>query len=220
MGAPIRIVVVDDHPLFRRGLITLLEGAGMKVVGTASSVLETIERGVRLRPDVVLMDLELKDGSGILATRRLLDAVGGGVKVVMLSESHDPQVMLAAVRAGAVGYLTKDQAPDRLAEAIVGVVGGEAAVSRRMVSYLLDEVRGAEQRLELAPRPPAAREADPPPARDPAADRQRLHHRADRRRAVPVARDGALARQGDPAQAQRPHASRSRRGPPPGRHTA
>ena len=125
----------------------------MKVVGTASSVLETIERGVRLRPDVVLMDLELKDGSGILATRRLLDAVGGGVKVVMLSESHDPQVMLAAVRAGAVGYLTKDQAPDRLAEAIVGVVGGEAAVSRRMVSYLLDEVRGAEQRLELAPRP-------------------------------------------------------------------
>ena len=152
MGAPIRIVVVDDHPLFRRGLITLLEGAGMQVVGTASSVLETIERGVRLRPDVVLMDLELKDGSGILATRRLLDAVGGGVKVVMLSESHDPQVMLAAVRAGAVGYLTKDQAPDRLAEAIVGVVGGEAAVSRRMVSYLLDEVRSAEQRLELAPR--------------------------------------------------------------------
>lgn len=153
MGAPIRIVVVDDHPLFRRGLIALLEGAGMKVVGTASSVLETIERGVRLRPDVVLMDLELKDGSGILATRRLLDAVGGGVKVVMLSESHDPQVMLAAVRAGAVGYLTKDQTPDRLAEAIVGVVGGEAAVSRRMVAYLLDEVRGAEQRLELAPRP-------------------------------------------------------------------
>lgn len=124
----------------------------MQVVGTASSVLETIERGVHLRPDVVLMDLELKDGSGILATRRLLDAVGGGVKVVMLSESHDPQVMLAAVRAGAVGYLTKDQAPDRLAEAIVGVVGGEAAVSRRMVSYLLDEVRSAEQRLELAPR--------------------------------------------------------------------
>ncbi len=153
MGAPIRIVVVDDHPLFRRGLITLLEGAGMEVVGTASSVLETIERGVRLRPDVVLMDLELRDGSGILATRRMLDAVGGGVKVVMLSESHDPQVMLAAVRAGAVGYLTKDQAPDRLAEAIVGVVGGEAAVSRRMVAYLLDEVRGAEQRLGLAPRP-------------------------------------------------------------------
>ncbi len=161
MGAPIRIVVVDDHPLFRRGLITLLEGAGMNVVGTASSVLETIERGVRLRPDVVLMDLELKDGSGILATRRLLDAVGGGVKVVMLSESHDPQVMLAAVRAGAVGYLTKDQPPDRLAEAIVGVVGGEAAVSRRMVSYLLDEVRGAEQRLELAPRPPQREKLTP-----------------------------------------------------------
>jgi DNA-binding NarL/FixJ family response regulator len=153
MGVPIRIVVVDDHPLFRRGLVGLLEAAGMDVVGTASSTTEAIERAVHLRPHVVLMDLELKDGSGIIATRRLLDAVGGGVKVVMLSESHDPEVMLSAVRAGAVGYLTKDQAPDRLADAIAGVVGGEAAVSRRMVSYLLDDVRGGEQRLELAPRP-------------------------------------------------------------------
>ena len=153
MGAPIRIVVVDDHPLFRRGVVALLEGAGMKVVGSASGVIESIECAVRLRPDVVLMDFQLKDGSGIIATRRLLDAVGDGVKVVMLSESHDPQVMLAAIRAGAVGYLTKDQAPDRLAQSIAGVVGGEAAVSRRMVSYLLDDVRGGEQRLELAPRP-------------------------------------------------------------------
>jgi DNA-binding NarL/FixJ family response regulator len=154
MGASIRIVVVDDHPLFRRGLVGLLEGAGMKVVGTASSTIEAIECTVRTHPDIVLMDLELRDGSGIVATRRLLAAAGGGVKVVMLSESHDPQTMLAAIRAGAVGYLTKDQAPDRLADAIAGVVQGEAAVSRRMVSYLMDDVRGGEQQLELAPRPP------------------------------------------------------------------
>jgi DNA-binding NarL/FixJ family response regulator len=154
MGASIRIVVVDDHPLFRRGLVGLLEGAGVKVVGTASSTIEAIECTVRTHPDIVLMDLELRDGSGIVATRRLLAAAGGGVKVVMLSESHDPQTMLAAIRAGAVGYLTKDQAPDRLADAIAGVVQGEAAVSRRMVSYLMDDVRGGEQQLELAPRPP------------------------------------------------------------------
>ncbi len=126
----------------------------MKVVGTASSTIEAIECTVRTHPDIVLMDLELRDGSGIVATRRLLAAAGGGVKVVMLSESHDPQTMLAAIRAGAVGYLTKDQAPDRLADAIAGVVQGEAAVSRRMVSYLMDDVRGGEQQLELAPRPP------------------------------------------------------------------
>ncbi len=145
---------MDDYPLFRRGLVGLLESAGMQVVGTASSTIEAIECAVRTRPDVVLMDLELRDGSGIVATRRLLDAAGGGIKVVMLSESHDPQTMLAAVRAGAVGYLTKDQPPDRLADAIAGVVHGEAAVSRRMVTHLLEDVRGGEQQLELASRPP------------------------------------------------------------------
>ena len=72
----------------------------MKVVGTASSTIEAIECTVRTHPDIVLMDLELRDGSGIVATRRLLAAAGGGVKVVMLSESHDPQTMLAAIRAG------------------------------------------------------------------------------------------------------------------------
>jgi DNA-binding NarL/FixJ family response regulator len=136
----IRIVVVDDHPLFRRGLIGLLESAGMRVVGTASTVRGAVETALALRPTVVLMDLELEDGSGIDAVSRLTAAVPEA-RVIMISESRDPADMLAAVRAGAVGYLTKDQRPTRLAQAVAGAVHGEAALSRTMAAYLVEDVR-------------------------------------------------------------------------------
>ncbi len=158
MGEPagarsVRIVVVEDHPLFRRGVIGFLESAGMRVVGTASTVRGAVEAVASSRPDIVLMDYQLEDGSGIDAVARVLAAVGDQVKVVMLSESSDPADMLAAVRAGAVGYLTKDQKPDRLADAIHGVVRGEAALSRTMAGYLVEDVRGADRRLEVAQGP-------------------------------------------------------------------
>ncbi|MGN6377973.1 MAG: response regulator [Gaiellales bacterium] len=146
----VRIVVVEDHPLFRRGVVSFLESAGMRVVGTASTVRGAVEATATHRPDIVLMDFELEDGSGIDAVGRVLAAVGDQVKVVMLSESRDPADMLASVRAGAVGYLTKDQRPDRLAEAIAGVVRGEAALSRVMAAHLVEDVRGSERRLEPA----------------------------------------------------------------------
>jgi DNA-binding NarL/FixJ family response regulator len=146
----VRIVVVEDHPLFRRGVISFLESAGMSVVGTASTVRGAVEAVASSRPDIVLMDFQLEDGSGIDAVSRVLAAVGDQVKVVMLSESGDPADMLAAVRAGAVGYLTKDQRPDRLAEAIHGVVRGEAALSRTMAAHLVEDVRGADRRLDVA----------------------------------------------------------------------
>ena len=146
----VRVVVVEDHPLFRRGVVSFLEAAGMQVVGTASTVRGAVEATVSHRPDIVLMDFELEDGPGIDAVARVLAAVGDEVKVVMLSESRDPADMLAAVRAGAVGYLTKDQRPDRLAEAIAGVVRGEAALSRRMAAHLVEDVRGTERRLAPA----------------------------------------------------------------------
>ena len=143
-------MVVEDHPLFRRGLIDFLESVGMRVVGTASTVRGAVEAVVSHRPDIVLMDFELEDGSGIDAIGRVLAAVGDKVKVVMLSESRDPADMLAAVHAGAVGYLTKDQRPDRLAEAIAGVVRGEAALSRTMAAHLVDDVHRGERRLTPA----------------------------------------------------------------------
>jgi len=105
-------------------------------------------------PDIVLMDLQLADGSGIDATRRLYEAHGDRVRIVMLSESRDPADMIAAVRAGAVGYLTKDQAPERLAEALRGVLRGEAALSRRMAAHLIADVRDTQRRMALATKLP------------------------------------------------------------------
>jgi DNA-binding NarL/FixJ family response regulator len=122
-----RIVVVEDQPLFRRGLIDLLDAEGFRVDGSAGTVREAMDVVAARMPDIVLMDLQLADGSGIDATRRLFELHGERVRVVMLSESRDPADMIAAVRAGAVGYLTKDQAPERLAEALRGVLRGEAA---------------------------------------------------------------------------------------------
>jgi two-component system, NarL family, nitrate/nitrite response regulator NarL len=160
----VRIVVVEDHPLFRRGLVDFLDSVGMRVVGTASTVRGAVEAVVSQRPDIVLMDFQLEDGSGIDAIGRVLAAVGDHVKVVMLSESGDPADMLAAVHAGAVGYLTKDQRPDRLAEAIAGVIRGEAALSRTMAAHLVEDVRRADRR-------PAARSGNGRP-KEPLTPRQ------------------------------------------------
>ena len=145
-----RIVVVEDQPLFRRGLIDLLGAEGFRVDGSAGTVREAIEVVAARMPDIVLMDLQLSDGSGIDATRRLYELHGERVRVVMLSESRDPADMIAAVRAGAVGYLTKDQAPDRLAEAL----RGEAALSRRMAAHLIADVRDTQRRMVLATKLP------------------------------------------------------------------
>ena len=149
-----RIVVVEDQPLFRRGLIDLLDAEGFRVDGSAGTVREAIEVVAARMPDIVLMDLQLADGSGIDATRRLYELYGERVRVVMLSESRDPADMIAAVRAGAVGYLTKDQAPERLAEALRGVLRGEAALSRRMAAHLIADVRDTQRRMVLATKLP------------------------------------------------------------------
>jgi DNA-binding NarL/FixJ family response regulator len=149
MAKPLRIVVADPHPLFRRGAMSVLEGSGMKVVATAEGVAEAIDAAVALRPDVVLMGVELRDGSGITATRRLLDALGEDTKVVLVAQSTDLDLVKAGVRAGAVGYLTKDQAPERMAATVKGVANGEAAFSRRLVAQLLSEVRAGSGRVAL-----------------------------------------------------------------------
>jgi DNA-binding NarL/FixJ family response regulator len=149
-----RIVVVEDQPLFRRGLIDLLNAEGFRVDGSAGTVREAMDVVAARMPDIVLMDLQLADGSGIDATRRLCELHGERVRVVMLSESRDPTDMIAAVRAGAVGYLTKDQAPERLAEALRGVLRGEAALSRRMAAHLIADVRDTQRRMVLATKLP------------------------------------------------------------------
>jgi DNA-binding NarL/FixJ family response regulator len=150
----VRIVVVDDQPLFRRGLVAVLEAGGLTVVGAASSVHEAAEVASRTRPDLVVADLRLADGSGIDLVRRLSEMDGPAPRVVILTESRDPGDMLAAVRAGACGYLTKDQPPERLAVALNGVLAGEAALSRSMAAHLIEDVRESQRRMLLASKLP------------------------------------------------------------------
>jgi DNA-binding NarL/FixJ family response regulator len=149
----LRVVVVDDHPLYRRGLVGLLEAGGVAVVGVAEGVEEAAVVVEAARPDALLTDLYLSDGSGIALVRRV-SAMDPGVRIVVLTVSHDANEMLAAIRAGADGFLTKDQAPDRLVRALEGVVAGEAALSRAMAGHLVRDVRDGQRRIALATRFP------------------------------------------------------------------
>jgi DNA-binding NarL/FixJ family response regulator len=145
----LRVVVVDDHPIYRRGLVSLLEQGGVAVVGVADGIEQAVAAVVSTHPDAVLIDLYLTDGSGIALVRRLAQ-IDQGIRTV----SHDADEMLGAIRAGADGFLTKDQAPERLVSVLQGVVAGEAALSRRMVGHLVRDVRAGQRRISIATRLP------------------------------------------------------------------
>ncbi|MDX6553196.1 MAG: hypothetical protein QOH74_1684 [Gaiellales bacterium] len=132
--------------------MALLEADGFAVVGVSDRVDEAMRVLEATQPDVVLVDLFLTDGLGVDLVRRVADA--GEVRSIVLTVSHDADEMLAAVRAGADGFLTKDQAPERLGRAIRGVLDGEAALSRRMTGHLLRDVRNGQRRVALASRFP------------------------------------------------------------------
>jgi two-component system nitrate/nitrite response regulator NarL len=149
----LRVVVVEDHPIYRRGLVALLEQGGVAVVGVADGIEQAIRAIVASRPDAVLVDLYLSDGSGIALVRRIVE-LDPTIRNVILTVSHDADEMLAAVRAGADGFLTKDQAPERLVSVLRGVVAGEAALSRRMVGHLIRDVRAGQRRISIASRLP------------------------------------------------------------------
>lgn len=141
MTADIRIVVVDDHPVFRIGIAALLETLpGVHVVGTAATADEAVEVVLREEPEVVLMDLDLADGSsGIDATQRI-GRERPDIGVLVLTMLGDDQSIFAAVRSGARGYLLKTASPDEVERAIRAVASGDlllgADVARRAMSYL------------------------------------------------------------------------------------
>lgn len=143
---PIRVVVVDDHPLFRIGIISLLETLeGVEVVGSAETADEAVEVVLASAPAVVLMDLDLAAGSsGIDATRRITRE-RPDIGVLVLTMLGDDESLFAAVRSGARGYLLKTAAPGEVQRAIQAVAAGDmllgADVARRAVSYLTDAKR-------------------------------------------------------------------------------
>ena len=121
----VRAVVADDHPVFRSGLRTLLEDLGVDVVGEAADGAAAVDVALAQRPDVVLMDLQMPEVNGLEATRRLT-AAAPEVRVLVLTMVEDDDMLFAALRAGAAGYLLKGAGPDEIDRAVRGVAAGDA----------------------------------------------------------------------------------------------
>jgi DNA-binding NarL/FixJ family response regulator len=135
-----RILIVDDHPLTREALSSLLLAHGFDVLGSASDGAEAIVEAGRLGPDVVLLDLSMPGMDGLTALPRIREAAPE-CEVVVLTASGTEENLLAAIRAGAAGYLLKTEPPERIAAFLDGVVGGEAALSGSIARRLLEQVR-------------------------------------------------------------------------------
>ncbi|HEY7018750.1 MAG TPA: response regulator transcription factor [Gaiellaceae bacterium] len=135
-----RILIVDDHPITRAALGSLLEGHGFTVAGEAADGEEAIELARRLLPDLVLLDLSMPGLDGLQALPRLREAAPEA-EVVVLTASGTEENLLAAIRAGAAGYLLKSEPPERIADFLRGVAQGEAALSGEVARRLLEQVR-------------------------------------------------------------------------------
>jgi len=159
MTTPIRLLVVDDHTLFRRGLVALLASEpGLQVVGEAADAGEALRRARELQPQVILLDNHLPGASGVAALPGLKEAAPSA-QVLMLTVSEDENDLAAALRAGARGYVLKTIDGDALADAIRRTVAGESVVSPEMTGKLVDVFRSSIEGQGGEPR--AKGSADP-----------------------------------------------------------
>ena len=137
----VRVLLVDDHEIVRRGLKTVLEdGDDIVVVGEAGSVRRGVIEAVRLEPDVTLMDLRLPDGSGVEACRQIRDAMPDS-RILILTSYADEDALYSAVMAGAVGYILKDLDSQRLRDAILTVADGGSLLDPKMTTAVLERMR-------------------------------------------------------------------------------
>lgn len=146
MTEPVRVVVADDHPAFRAGLIAMLgTDPELRVVGEAADGADAIRLGVDplLAPDVVIMDLAMPQTGGVEATRELRRRAPG-VRVLVLTMSDADRAVFAALRAGAHGYLLKDAGPDEILTAVHAVAGGRAIFGSRIAERVLAYFSGSE----------------------------------------------------------------------------
>lgn len=138
---PIRLLLVDDHEVVRMGLGTLFHRAGtVQVVGEATSVVSAVAEAIRLRPDIVLLDLRLPDGSGIEACREILGACPG-THVVFLTSFSDENAVLATTFAGAKGYLLKTIGGAALVHAIQAIADGQSILDPAVTGSVLARMR-------------------------------------------------------------------------------
>src|ERR1700719_3591814 len=156
---PIRVLIVDDHALFRRGLeMVLAEEADIEVVGEASDGAEAVEKAGQALPDVVLMDIRMPRSSGIEACRAMKE-LSPSAKIVMLTISDEEEDLFEAIRAGASGYLLKDIPYDEVADVVRAVHGGQSLINPSMAAKLLAEFAAMASRdgSEPAEQVPAPR---------------------------------------------------------------
>jgi len=152
MNEPIRILVVDDHIVVRRGLIAMLETeSGMQIVGEASNGAEALEQARKLTPDVVLMDLVMPVMDGIEATRKIKQELPS-VNILVLTSFSTNDKVIPSLNAGAIGYLLKDSTPAELVRAIHQVAQGEGslhpAATRQVLSQMQTQAVPAEESVE------------------------------------------------------------------------
>ncbi len=153
MEPTIRILIADDHAVYRWGLRTLLESEpDMEVIGEAATGKEVLERFAEFRPDVILMDIQMPGVNGIEATRRIIDT-NQEIGVVILTMYEDDDSVFSAMRAGARGYVLKGAHPSEILKVLRAVASGEAyfgpEIARRLMSFF------------SAPRPASPEEAFP-----------------------------------------------------------
>src|ERR687897_3887223 len=148
-----RLVLADDHHLFRRAFRSLLSGeAGLEVVGEASTGLEAIEICRRLVPDLVLMDIRMPEMDGIAATRQI-KRDQPGVSVLMVTMHENPDYLLEALDAGAAGYVLKDAPAERLINAVHRTLDGESPLNQELATRLLKQL-AEEKQQQTNPGPP------------------------------------------------------------------
>jgi len=159
-GERLRVMVVDDHALFRRGLEMVLENEDdIDLVGEASDGQEAIQKAQELMPDVVLMDVRMPKRSGIEAAREIRDLLPH-VKILMLTISDEEADLYEAIKAGASGYLLKEIPIEEVADAIRSVWAGQSRISPSMASKLLTEFAAISRAAEERPPMPSPRLTD------------------------------------------------------------
>ena len=146
----IKLVIVDDHTLFSEGLASILRmQPDIDVAGLAESVKEAIDVIDKCKPDVVLMDFSLPDGTGAEATRMVLER-HPECKIIILTMSESEDNLIAAIRSGAKGYLLKNLSPSKLVVTIKSVQRGESALSRSMTLRLMEELSRTKETDQIS----------------------------------------------------------------------
>jgi len=174
-----KVLLIDDHTLFRLGLKGLLERSGIQVVGAASTGQEGLQKALELAPDVILLDMRMPDMDGLTVLTRLREQ-GITVPITILTTSEEERDLVECLRAGAQGYLLKDMDPDELVAALRKIVAGESVVAPQLAGTLAKA---------LQQKAPAQASADTPLADLTPREREIISHLAEGQSNKAIARD-------------------------------